>query len=146
MYPLDQVLREGRRAEKDIAKDKLGRDALAVSVLKRSGERDTAGGTWWADRLDLVTTLQQFMEHLRTDQVSTGFLHNVSAERASLALVEAEAPEAVQLEVRRLFARQSASEEQSFAPSLRRLLDSYGLAHAIDLLATAQFIARGELT
>lgn len=146
MYPLDQVLREGRRAEKDIAKDKLGRDALAVSVLKRSGERDTAGGTWWADELDLLTTLQQFMEHLRADQISTGFLHNVSAERASLALVEAEAPEAVQLEVRRLFARQSAGEEQSFAPSLHRLLDSYGLAHAVDLLATAQFIARGELT
>jgi len=146
MYPLSEVLREGRRAEKKEAKDALGRDALAVSVLKRGGQRETAGGRWRAGDLDLVPTLEHYASYLRSGDISTGFLHTLGTELDALSTMETHHAEAVHLEVRRLFARQSEKEATSFMPLLERLIDHHGLEKTVDLLALAQFIARGELT
>jgi CRISPR-associated protein Cmr2 len=146
MYPLSEVLREGRRAEKKEAKDVLGRDALAVSVLKRGGQRETAGGRWRTGDLDLVPTLEHYASYLRRGDISTGFLHTLGTDRDALSHMGSQHGEAVHLEVRRIFARQSEKDAAPFMPLLERLINHHGLEKTIDLLALAQFIARGELT
>jgi CRISPR-associated protein Cmr2 len=103
MQPLDQVVEQARAAE-GVAKDELGRDALACALMKRSGERLTAGGQWRRNGTDLVETLSGFAELLREGTISTGFLHTVQSEATTLSGLED--PSAVRAELRRIFARQ----------------------------------------
>jgi hypothetical protein len=103
MQPLDQVVEQARAAE-GVAKDELGRDALACALMKRSGERLTAGGQWRRNGTDLVETLSGFAELLREGTISTGFLHTVQSEATTLSGLEDLS--AVRAELRRIFARQ----------------------------------------
>lgn len=147
MQNLQQVLDQAREAEA-FAKNRLGRDALALAVMKRSGERSTAGGHWTLkdanhQRFDLVAILEEYMNHVQREAISRGFVHTVASEAPALQFPEAEKTGAVRLEVERIFNRQSTSDAVSFLASLQALLSAHSLQNTIHLLASAQFLSGG---
>jgi CRISPR-associated protein Cmr2 len=141
MQPLEQVLARARQAESE-AKDTLGRDALACSVMKRSGERLTAGGAWHEEGTDLVDSLRRFAVLLEKDAVSSGFLHTVADEAPVLESLAEEAPAAARKEVRRIFERQSDAGDGAYEATVGALLDHTSFDRAVRLLETAQFIGK----
>lgn len=142
MQPLDQVLDRARAAER-VAKDELGRNALACALMKRSGEHLTAGDSWSRNGIDLVGTLRTFADFLRDGSVSTGFLHTIRNEVPTLSELE---DSAVRAEVQRIFFRQSdGADEDNFTQTVGALLNLTGdrnssLQAAAELLTIAQFI------
>ena len=148
MQPLDQVLDRARTTE-TFAKDGLGRDALACTVMKRSGEQVRAGGTWHRDDVDLVAVLQRYARLVRDGTVSTGTLYNLRADAAALAALPAGA---VRSEVRRIFRRQTgAATDADFAATVGALLrhtacQDAPLRATTQLLTVAQFIGQRGLS
>lgn len=156
MQSLDQVLQAARSAE-SYAKDTLGRDALALSIMKRSGEHVTTGGAWVRDDLDLVGMLHTYMDHLQNDTISTGFLHTLAEAEPALRFVEQEMPQAIRAEVARVLERQSDLPDDTFLKDLGLLLDNglpnqgpnqepSAFKNVISLLSSAQFLVRGSLS
>ncbi len=109
--PLSHVLREARRAE-DQAKDRYGRSALVVTLLRRSGEATTVGCKWHYDLRDKsgqpdeqgqpLVIFQDVADLLERDIVSTKFVYNFAEEAATLSQLGAEAQES---EIARLLRR-----------------------------------------
>ncbi len=89
LQPLDLVLEAVRRAEQ-AAKHRYGRNALAVEVLKRSGETVTVGTKWGYDTTpDVVERLLDLVRRLEEEQISGKWPYAVQAEAAALeALLE----------------------------------------------------------
>lgn len=90
--PLSGVLAAAREAEHS-AKHQYDRNALAVTVLKRSGEIMRVGAHWHYDQavpstVKLIADLQQAM---RADAISTKFTHAYFDEARTLAGLPAEA-------------------------------------------------------
>lgn len=93
-HPLSQVVEEAQRTLKDDAKKGLGRDAFAVQLLKRSGERVVAGARWTGtDGQNTVVCplekLKEVVEWLqgRTDgSLSDRFVTQLAEERALAGL------------------------------------------------------------
>lgn len=82
LYPLDGALAAARQAEKR-AKNQHGRNALSVTVLRRSGETSEMGGKWagelWREKpapntVEMVVGLIKLLE---ADQTSTRFPSSV---------------------------------------------------------------------
>jgi CRISPR/Cas system-associated protein Cas10 (large subunit of type III CRISPR-Cas system) len=107
MYPLKQALADARAAEA-YAKDKLGRDAFAVNVVKRSGETMMAGSKWRleagneSEALKLVANgiLARFADSILDNKLSPKFI--VDIEEIIDVLVSLPS-EAVLLEIEHLF-------------------------------------------
>lgn len=77
LYPLDAVLAATRRAEKQ-AKNKYDRDALCVTVLRRSGETLEVGGKWGDDdRLNTVKLVNELKVLFDDKQLPSRFPYNV---------------------------------------------------------------------
>lgn len=76
LYPLDAALAAAREAER-LAKGVAGKAAVAVTVLRRSGERITMRSRW-ADLGNLFDTL---VDHFATGRLSSRFAYDL-AERA----------------------------------------------------------------
>ncbi len=72
-HPLQDVVREAQQAQKR-AKKKLNRGAVAVTLLKRSGETIQWGCKWDDGGLDAYTAM---VEALRDDVVSAKFPHRI---------------------------------------------------------------------
>ena len=107
LHPLDLVLQAARRAER-AAKEHYDRNALAVEVLKRSGETLAAGTRWMCKSLrrdsDPVRILLDVYERLRDGRLSMRFPQTVALEAPTLAGLP---PEAQQAELSRLLRRQA---------------------------------------
>lgn len=73
--PLDLVLRTAHDAEKR-AKNQYGRDAIAVTILRRSGQTLEVGGKW-TDTVDMVKQLSELFEK---EEISSRFPYNVLRE------------------------------------------------------------------
>ncbi len=89
LAPLSYVLREARRAEEQ-AKDRYGRNALVVTLLRRSGETTTVGCKWSYDGLDdeesqPLTLFPYIADLLDRDVLSTKFVYNLAEEAATLS-------------------------------------------------------------
>ncbi|MHA2641768.1 MAG: type III-B CRISPR-associated protein Cas10/Cmr2 [bacterium JZ-2024 1] len=163
-HPLDLVLDCARRALK-AAKERYGRNAFAVEVLKRSGESLSVGASWYdACLADTVQFLQDIVERLRTEKVSGKWPYTVRAEAAILAALPLEAQKA---ELYRLLQRQAGEsppreekQEQAnelsgklvkWAENLGQLLksqsgpahDAPGFAEMSQWLLVCSFISRG---
>lgn len=107
LQPLDLVLGAARRAE-HAAKHQYGRNALAVEVLKRSGETVSVGTKWsYEGTSDVVALLIDVTERLQEGQISGKWPYTVQAEAAAL---EALPPEAQRAELKRLLKRQAEQE------------------------------------
>ena len=134
LQPLSQVLEQAAEAEHD-AKEKLGRDAFSVRVLKRSGERMDAGAKW-----EYGPRVVEIIRAFSSDELSPRFVHHLEEEKPTLSKL---GPEAIASEVGRLLKRHLRVKEKAAAltESLGKIL-SKDLAQTVKLLSLATFIAR----
>jgi CRISPR/Cas system-associated protein Cas10 (large subunit of type III CRISPR-Cas system) len=83
-----------RRAE-HAAKRRYGRNALAVEVLKRSGETVTVGTKWSYDKTpDVVDLLIELVRRLEKEQISGKWPYVVQAEAWTLEELSSDAQRA----------------------------------------------------
>lgn len=158
MQDLGQVL-NAARAEEKRAKDDLGRNALSIALMKRSGGHESFGAKWYykqdgALRVDTIECLINWRDAFAKDQVSPKFAYVFREETWALAGLVQE-PKAVEVEIHRLLGRHlssrlSESEKQEIH---RQLLDDgllrlFGLGVSLDELAKfldlAVFLSREE--
>ena len=150
LQPLDLVLQAARRAE-HTAKHRYGRNALAVEVLKRSGEAITIGTNWgYEDMPDVVALLIDVIKRFQKDKISNKWPYVVRAEVPALEALPAEAQKA---ELKRLLRRQTGrsisspqeKEEQAdeLSEKLAILAGKTGFAAVSDWLLVCSFTARG---
>ena len=88
LHPLDAVLETARRAER-AAKNRYNRDAVCVSVLKRSGEPIRLGSKWEADGADIVNLVQNIVGDLGAERLASRFVYELSEQVTALETVEA---------------------------------------------------------
>lgn len=125
-HPLSHVVEEAHEvALKEDAKDGLGRDAFAVHLLRRSGERVVAGAKWRPKRprnddkemVDVLEILKGLVDLLRRDgegSLSDRFIYQLSEELALAGLpLEAQKPEIIRLLERHLQIRERKEREQT---------------------------------
>lgn len=75
---LQMVLREAREAEK-FAKNDLGRNAFAISVMKRSGEKVTCGAKFDPD-FTVIKLMKDFYSLLDKEIISSSFVYTFESE------------------------------------------------------------------
>ncbi|HET8913928.1 MAG TPA: type III-B CRISPR-associated protein Cas10/Cmr2 [Ktedonobacteraceae bacterium] len=105
--PLSYVLRSARDAEHN-AKSQYGRNALVVSILRRSGQQTRVGCKWHYDDLHKdaqpMKLFQKFAKLFEDDLLSPKCIHLLLDESPSLIKMR---PEAQVSEIKRIFKRQS---------------------------------------
>ena len=107
LQPLDLVLQAVRRAEHE-AKHRYGRNALAVEVLKRSGETVTVGTKWSYDTIpDVMALLIDLIQRFQEEKISGKWPYAVQAEAWMLKELSSDAQKA---ELRRLLKRQAGQQ------------------------------------
>lgn len=106
MYPLKQAMADARKAEK-YSKNKLGRDAFAVNIVKRSGESFITGAKWrlkkqHAAGFDLIASqvLQRFAKAIHSGYLTSKFINDVEQ---SLDVLVSLPEKAVLAEFKRLY-------------------------------------------
>lgn len=163
LQPLDLALQAARRAEK-AAKEKHGRNAFAVEVLKRSGEAMVVGVQFYRKTqegvVDSIKLLQGFCERLESGHISGQFPYVLQAEARTLGALPRETQQA---ELRRLLRRQAGEglsrekreqQAEEWAKSLLDLADAIvasraqgggltALEHLSNWLLVCSFIVRG---
>ena len=149
LQPLDLVLQAARRAEQ-AAKRQYGRNALAVEVLKRSGETVSVGAKWsYEGTPDIVALLIDVTKRLQEGQISGKWPYAVQAEAAAL---EALPPEAQRAELKRLLKRQAGQklsreekdeQAEKLSGELAVLATHMGFEEMSRWLLVCSFITRG---
>jgi CRISPR-associated protein Cmr2 len=120
--PLAQVLHEARQAEEEIAKERYGRNAVVVTLLRRSGEATTVGCKWhYAGLVDKqgqpdergqpLRLFQDVAALLELGMISTSFVSHFAEEAATLSQLKIDAQES---EIRRLLRRGSEFDGKRF--------------------------------
>jgi CRISPR-associated protein Cmr2 len=148
------VLQEARRAE-ETAKE-AGRNALAITIRRRSGEHTTAICPW-----DFVDTVKGWVEAFHK-RASDRWVYHVSAERETLAALPREA---IQAEIRRQVSRADKPTPDLLPPdrlaeAFRQFCDTTvtvdgghprrfasdgdALLHFLTLCQSASFLVRGK--
>jgi len=149
LQPLDLVLEAVHRAEHE-AKQRYGRNALVVEVLKRSGETVTVGTNWSYDKTpDVVELLIELVQRLEEEQISGRWPYAVQAEAAALEAL----PEAAQrAELKRLLKRQAGqklsqeakeAQAEELSGKLAMWATEAGFEEMSRWLLVCSFIARG---
>jgi CRISPR-associated protein Cmr2 len=87
LHPLDAVLEEARRAEK-LAKNRYDRNALCVSVLKRSGEAIRVGSKWQINGSRVVDLIDGVVDDLRQERLATQFVYELYDQVSALGTIE----------------------------------------------------------
>jgi CRISPR-associated protein Cmr2 len=131
--PLSHVLREARLAEK-AAKEAYGRDAVVVTLLRRSGEPTTVGCKWRYDLSDEkgnpdvrgqpLDVFQDMADLLACGVISTNFVYNLAQEAATLSQLDTAAQKS---EIRRLL-RRGSNEDQFKSRQFQALDDKMSSA------------------
>lgn len=157
LHPLDLVLDAAREAER-LAKHRYGRNALVVTLLKRSGERLTAGTKWTytangSKPFDAVQLLMRVVRYLEEGTLSSRWPHIIASESFVL---EGLCIEARQAELKRLIRRHlqpalSTSAEQDEIGALpveltewARCMRPSGFTEMTRWLLIGSFITRGD--
>jgi CRISPR-associated protein Cmr2 len=149
LQPLDLVLQAVRRAE-HVAKRRYDRNALAVEVLKRSGESITVGTKWSYDTIpDVIALLIDLIQRLQEEKISGKWPYVVQAEARTLVELSSDAQKA---ELRRLLMRQEGrklreEEREAQAEELSGKLAMWaakaGFEEMSHWLLVCSFIAKG---
>ncbi len=149
LQPLDLALQAVRRAERR-AKQVYGRNAIAIEVLKRSGEELTVGMKWFREGMqDAVGELIAFCKLLKEGKLSGKFPYAVHATARALGGVLEEAQKA---ELRRLLKRQAGEslnqqekEHQAgeWSERLMNLVRAMRFEEVARWLLACSFIVRG---
>lgn len=146
---LQQVFREAHEACEDYAKDHLKRNALAITVLKRSGERFQTGTRWHTTSgegpdtrvdVDLAVALERYAEMVRDGWIAAGYVYDLGAEEAGLRAFEKPAVderqfEPLRREAFRLFRRRTEALRNPDVEALPRWLKNFVAATLPDWLA-----------
>lgn len=149
--PLELGLRHARLALES-AKGKYERGALAIEMLKRSGEPRETGLHWLPD--DFPDPIDEVRRRVALGELSGKFAYEVYEEASALANLYA----AHELEFRRLLMRHynrykwdNPSEREDLAKRLTRLTDfipenaaSSAIEGVAEWLLVARFLAQGE--
>lgn len=145
LSPLDAALQEARAAEKR-AKNLYGRDALAITVLKRSGEPVQVGAKWEVGSEKTVNLILDFVEHFEKKEngLAAKFPYEAAQEAGALMEIDAKAHEAL---LRRLLKRHGPkiSDPETWAKRLADLSQGLpgGPVELANWLLLARFIAQG---
>lgn len=149
--PLSFVLNEARKAEKRAkSQDAGGRKALALTVLKRSGEIHQSHFKWYDESHNfLVDDFRVIVEALNTKTSSNKFITAFSEEFGPIVTEKTfgrDNKELIQLELSRLLKDNNLSKDQE-QNSVLRLMDYFisdrgRLQDFIYLLNIADFISR----
>ncbi|HXG36037.1 MAG TPA: type III-B CRISPR-associated protein Cas10/Cmr2 [Dehalococcoidia bacterium] len=149
LQPLDLVLQAVRRAE-HAAKRRYDRNAVAVEVLKRSGETLTVGIKWGYNGMpDASRLLIGLVRRLQEEKISGKWPYAVQAESLALETLPAEAQKA---ELKRLLKRQAGQEfsreekdeqAEKLSEELTVLATHMGFGEMSRWLLVGSFIARG---
>jgi CRISPR-associated protein Cmr2 len=103
---LSYVRRKAKEAE-DLAKDRYGRNALVVTVMRRSGEQTRVGCHWQYDGLvddgQPVKLFSRFYHFFKEDTLSPKCVYNLLEEAPTLIGLEREAQKS---EIKRVLQRQ----------------------------------------
>lgn len=156
--PLDATLLAMQRAEKD-AKNKYGRNALCVHLLKRSGEEVQVGTHWKYGAVDAVDLTNRVVAAFHDDTLTMKFAHAVADEARSLAGVEGDKfplpAEARAAALKRLAKRHCGKGKETEAQSITAELASWaegkheddkkplGVEEVAQWILLARFIASG---
>ncbi len=150
LQPLDLVLQAVRRAERT-AKQAYDRNALAVEVLKRSGEPVHAGTKWYYNGIsDVVDLLLDVIYRLQHDQIGRKWPYSIQGEAPAL---EALSPEAQKAEIKRLLLRHAGEkikdpkirkqQAEELSERLTMLAKKIGFDSLSQWLLVCSFIAQG---
>lgn len=160
LSPLDGALRTARITEK-AAKDDYGRNAVAVTCLRRSGEERTVGRHWLPGDFSIEKDLlDEVRERITTEQLSGKFAYEIAEESDALEGI----PDAHAAEIGRLLKRHANrkkwktadgktidEEISSLASRLADLADKLseqgkqaGIIQLGEWLILARFLAQGE--
>ncbi len=145
---LDLTLQEVRKAEKQAKSS--GRNAFAVTFIKRSGEVMTADAKWTYNEksTDTVSILLDWQAKFTGGEVSSTFPYTLKVEAETLAPLDNE--ELFTAEMKRLLNRQQGKpkltkeEIEKMAKQLAHLAKEANLNKVADLLLLTRFIATGE--
>ena len=85
--PSKAVLAAAREAEKK-AKNRYGRNALCVSILKRSGEPVVVGSHWETNGRRVVALVKNAIEDFAQERLASRFVYELSDQMQSLGKVE----------------------------------------------------------
>jgi len=105
--PLSEVLKWARKMEKAEAKDKGGRNAFAIAVLKHSGEIQKTIWKWKINKTWVIDTLKELVNELNNDNegFSNNFIKNLNFEFSKLGEIDND--KLVETELKRLLYRSS---------------------------------------
>jgi CRISPR-associated protein Cmr2 len=139
--PLSYVRRVVKASE-ELAKDHYGRNALVVTVIRRSGEQTRVGCHWYYDKtlengekqhIEPISLFSRFYELFKNDVLSSKCIHILLEEAVALVGLEEKAQ---QSEIRRVLQRQydknmvsELKSEDELAKLAERLVD---LAETMD--------------
>lgn len=148
---LKQVLNAARKAE-EYAKSDLGRNSLAIALMKRSGISTITGTKWYYDEeKNNIDSIVEFSEFIRNGKISTGFIFDLINELDGLSVFE-ESIDAILPEIKRLLYRHSDKKdvEKFYEDKLKSLCCSFikefkenPLNQLCGILEVAQFIGQG---
>lgn len=112
--PLHRTLQAAREALNRQAKKSSGKDALAITVLKRSGEQVEVAAKWRLDGLDTAKSLNEICKMFRNGLLSPRFPQQLAMQFASIAIDSEMAlpSDALVSEIKRIVKRQSAAASQ----------------------------------
>jgi CRISPR-associated protein Cmr2 len=83
-WPLRHALETARRMERDVAKDRLDRNAVAIALLKRSGSHEVFGSKWGQDGgvsdPDPLSILQDLVSLIAERWISRRFAYALQEE------------------------------------------------------------------
>lgn len=145
LSPLDAALQEAREAEKR-AKDSYDRNALSITVMKRSGEPVQVGAKWEISSEKTPKLFLEIAELFRNEETGLAekFPYEAALEAFALSRTDAEAHEAL---LRRLLKRHAPKYEhaEKLAQRLSAVSKSLpgGPAELANWLLLARFIAQG---
>lgn len=132
LEPLSDVLEIARHTEQ-AAKNAYGRNALAITVVKRSGENTTIGGRWDSlyDRLNFMIDLH------RTDEVPDGVAYELKQLERTLDA------RTLPLEAARILARKKAQRgQQDLSEATRKQLEGWVREVGPNVLADELIVSR----
>lgn len=139
--PLDNVLEAVRRVEQ-VAKNGYGRNAVAVAILKRSGEPIEVGAKWEYGEVKVADLVQKVYDHFRAGTLSSSFAHDAYDEAYSLDLASLP-DEAHKKLLGRLWKRRSGEDSDDVIVSeLGRLGQGLKGEALPDKVSPAQAVAR----
>ncbi|MGH2507745.1 MAG: type III-B CRISPR-associated protein Cas10/Cmr2 [Ktedonobacteraceae bacterium] len=131
LTPLAFVIRAARQAE-SLAKSQYGRNALVVTVLRRSGEQTRVGCRWYYDKPEIqpLSLIDQMYALFEKDVLSPKSVFLLLEEAPALVGLEREAQVS---EIKRILRRQRNEKKQEHLPDER----IEQLASALSQLAEA---------